>query len=250
MADNICKNKSLRKSLLLLEALIETPSMGITELSQRFGLNKSNVHDIISTFRTMGYVQQNKETLKYSLGLRLLQFSRAAAAFMYDQARMHQHLQDIAVESGEAAFFGVCDGCYVVYLEVAYPSSRQLSPSIHGMRAPAYCTGLGKAILSALPEEEWSQHIPSVLKPKTDHTITDPEALFSDLRSAQRHGYAIDHMEYEFGIKSVAVPCYGGTSKQLGALCVSGPSLRFSDRAIETYAHILLEKTSLLSAAL
>lgn len=243
------KNKSLRKALLLLEALLDAPSMGVTELSEKFGLNKSNVHDILSTFRAMGYVQQNGETSKYSLGFKLLDFSRAISLNLWSRQPMQQHLQDLAVETGESVFYGICDGQDVVYLEAAFPARQQVFPPVIGLRAPLYCTAIGKAMLSAMPEETWDSHIPEKLEKITDNTITDKGALYQSLRETREKGFGVDNMEYEHGIASVAVAIVDYGSKIHGGICISGPSPRFTQSQIEKHARRLREKTKLLSSA-
>lgn len=67
MDDDKIKVKSLKKALEILNCFEEKQPLGVTELSERMGLYKSNVHNILSTFEAMGYVEKDKDTGKYYL---------------------------------------------------------------------------------------------------------------------------------------------------------------------------------------
>ena len=69
--ENEIKVKSLYKALEILNCFVGKDSLGVTEIRERFGLCKSNVHNILSTFRQMGYLEQNEATGKYRLGMQI-----------------------------------------------------------------------------------------------------------------------------------------------------------------------------------
>ena len=53
------KVKSLAKALNILSCFtIQEPILGVTELANRIGVTKSNIHNILSTFTSMGYLQR------------------------------------------------------------------------------------------------------------------------------------------------------------------------------------------------
>ena len=95
-----------------------------------------------------------------------------------------------------------------------------------------YCTGLGKALLAFLPEEEQLQHIPTTFTKFTENTLTSQEALLEDLRQIRARGYSIDNMEHEYGVVCVAVPVFGHNGFPVAAISISGPSLRLQKEAI------------------
>ena len=75
--DDEIKVKSLQKALRVLECFLEHKEMGISEIATQLGLCKSSVHNIVSTFETMDYLRQNSATSRYSLGVKLCEYSRA-----------------------------------------------------------------------------------------------------------------------------------------------------------------------------
>ena len=69
MEDGEIKVKSLQKSLTILNCFVKKPRLGVTEISEMLDLNKSNVHNILTTFQAMNYLEQDTESGKYQLGL-------------------------------------------------------------------------------------------------------------------------------------------------------------------------------------
>ena len=62
------KVKSLHKALMVLDCFAEKQPLSITEISEKLGMYKSNVFDILSTLSAMNYVTKNEDSSKYSLG--------------------------------------------------------------------------------------------------------------------------------------------------------------------------------------
>lgn len=75
--NNEIKVKSLQKALEILNLFTEKPVLGVTEVSEYFGLYKSTVHNILSTLKAMEYLEQDEETGKYRLGIQIFNLSKA-----------------------------------------------------------------------------------------------------------------------------------------------------------------------------
>ena len=72
--------KSLQKALLVLNCFADSPLLGVTEISNRLGLYKSNVHSILSTLKAMDYIEQDPDTGKYRLSIAVFTLSSAVGA--------------------------------------------------------------------------------------------------------------------------------------------------------------------------
>lgn len=234
--------KSLWKALDILEYFSpEHPEAGILEISEALGLTQSNVCDIVKTFEKRGYLQQNKQNKKYYLGFRVLQLYRS---FYYNDAAneiIRPHLKAIAQQTGELVYYGtVCDG-KVLYLSQADPGSDSffMKKTAIGATAPLYCTGLGKAMLAYQSEAFIDDIIAQGLEPITGDTICDADVLRRELELIRQRGYAIDNMEHELGVRCVGVPILDRQGEVLGAISVTGTSLRFDQENTEEFARIL-----------
>ena len=232
------KVKSLAKALEVLECFtVKSPENGISEIARQCGLPKSSVHNILSTFQQMGYVNQNEETSRYSLSLKMLQFSRVVVAHIGLEEALMPYMRRIAAELKEIVYLGIPRGTEVVYISSFADGVHAESRSILGEQAPLYCTGIGKAMLAYLPNP--SAHLPETLAPFTAETITDAGALSMELERVRRQGYAVDNMEHEFGIKCLAVPVFGSKGEVECGVSISGPSLRFGDDRLESMARTM-----------
>src|SRR5438067_1094353 len=71
---------SLVKALDVLLALEQSPAgRGVTDIARALGLPKSAVHRLLVTFQACGFVQQQTETSRYTLGPVLARLGLRAA---------------------------------------------------------------------------------------------------------------------------------------------------------------------------
>lgn len=233
MAHETAKVSSLVKAMRVLECFsIKDPELGVTEIAKQLDLQKSTVHNILSTFETMGYLTQNSATGKYSLGVRLLQFSYIINNHMGYQKFFLPYMEKIADKLHETVFLAIPHDSEVLYLESRQPHDSMGDRKILGEHAPMYCTGLGKALMAFMPQEEQLKHIPDTFVKFTENTLDSKEALLEDLRRIRERGYSIDNMEHEYGVVCIALPVFGHDGSPVAAISISGPSLRLQREAI------------------
>ena len=222
------KVKSLAKAMEVLECFsVKQPELGVSEIARLTGLQKSSVHNMLSTFEQHGYVGKNPVTNRYYLGLKLLSFSYIITSYMGLNQLMMPYLKQIANTLHETVYLGIPSGPDVLYIDSCVDDGHNSSRNILGERAPLYCTGLGKAILAY--HEDPLSLLPDSLQSFTEYTITQPDRLLAELETIRQNGYAVDNMEHEYGIKCVALPLFGSDRRLRCAVSVSGPSLRFSE---------------------
>ena len=232
--------KSLARAMQVLECFsVEQPELGPSEIARMLGMQKSTVYNILSTFEQLGYLVKNPQSSRYFLGLKVLHLGYIVNSHHGLRDIFLPYLHRIAQETREVCYFGILDGSEVLYMESTYPSNQQQTRNILGERAPLYCTGLGKAMLAYLPEEQAEKVISGKLKAYTGCTITDPNVLRNNLEEIRQNGYATDNMEHEYGIRCVAVPIFNAAGKVFAAVSVSGPSPRFDPETIIQDAKIL-----------
>lgn len=236
------KVKSLYKALRVLDCFtVNQPELGITEISGMLGLYKSNVHNIVDTFVKAGYLEQNPENEKYKLGMKILELGHVISSNMNLRKMILPYMQELADLTGETVYLGIPNEGEVIYLESSSPKHQLSTRSMLGVKAPLYCTGIGKAMLSFLPEETVRSIIAKGLKKFTDHTITEPDRLLKEIAEIRARGYSIDNMEHEFGIKCVGMPILNKKKQVVAGISMSGPSLRYDDDKIKEYAARLQE---------
>lgn len=237
------KVKSLQKALEILNCFTKKSSWGVTEICEQLDLNKSNVHNILTTFKAMGYLDQDDESGRYKLGLSVYSLCYSLGQNLSIGSVAAPYLQELADMAGERVYLAIPHEQEIIYVTSAYPkTSIDLMRPIMGEHAQMHCTGLGKAMLAYLPEEKQRAYAARKLEAYTDYTITDGDALLKELREIRQRGYAIDNMEHEFGVKCVAVPVLGRNGQVVAGVSISGPSLRFYDERIQSLAKELQNK--------
>ena len=235
------KVKSLQKALEVLNCFIDKQPLGITEISQQLGLYKSNVHNILVTFKNMGYLEQDPETGKFRLGTAIFSLSRALKENMSISKIALPYLQRIAEETSEMVYLSILKEDEVLYLDVVYPMNQRYSVAgpVTGERAKLHCTGVGKAMLSRLPDRDVERILSGELKPFTDYTITDKKRLWKEVELARANGYAIDNMEIVLGVKCIGVAIMNHNGGVECGISISASSLCMEPDKIDEFAKIL-----------
>ena len=151
------------------------------------------------------------------------------------------HLERLAQRTGEAVHLVIRDAQDIVYIYKTESGPMRMSSRV-GLRSPLYCTGVGKAILATLTEEEvedvWRHSSPQKL---TVRTVTDLPALCAQLNEVRACGYAIDDEENELGIRCVALAIPGPGGKADSAFSISGLAPYMTPERIRRIASLALE---------
>ena len=228
------KVKSLAKAMHVLECFSNRePELGISDIARMLNLQKSTVHNIVSTFEEMGYMGQNKENGKYYLDVKLLQFCYIINNHLGYRKFFLPYMRKISQEMREVVYLGIPHDNEVLYIECCYPQDNNGGRNILGERAPMHCTSLGKVMLAYAPKEEQEAYAAQPMESFTSTTITTREQLLQELEEVRRQGYSVDRMEHEFGICCVGVPVFGNDGRVIAAVSISGPSLRFDQEMIQ-----------------
>ncbi|MFV0466715.1 MAG: IclR family transcriptional regulator [Lachnospiraceae bacterium] len=233
----------------ILELLAERGEMGLLELSQELNLNKTTVHRMLSSLIFMGYAKQREDTQKYSLSLKVVGIAGKLLEHTDILPIVRPYLEALSAESGETVHLVQRDGNHIIYIdkvESKVGSIRMVS--YIGMVHPMYCSGVGKAILAALSDENVRQVFDeSKIEKKTIHTITEYPRLKEELAKVQEVGYAIDDEENELGVRCIAVSLRDFTGDAKYALSISGPVSRMTHEKIQELSQRILEVREKLS---
>src|SRR5262249_42145804 len=131
-----------------------------------------------------------------SLALSNMDLHREAKPFIDKLARL----------SEQSVHLGVFNGREIVVVEREDYAERAPLTLNRTEIAPAYCTGLGKAILAFQDRATVGKVVKAGLKPFTRNTITTPAALQHELARVRKQGYAVDNAEHEIWVRCVAAP--------------------------------------------
>ncbi|HCJ58459.1 MAG TPA: hypothetical protein DHV55_14680 [Clostridiaceae bacterium] len=116
-----------------------------------------------------------------------------------------------------------------------------------GSRMPAYCTGMGKAMLAYIDDEKINNLLPDALEPMTEHTITDKNELLKRLADIREKGYAMDNEENSIGLRCIAAPIFDHKGNAKYAISVSGPTVRMTDKRMKNIISIIKDSARKIS---
>ena len=160
------KIKSLKKMMDVLNCFIEKQPLGVTEISEKLGLYKSNVHNILSTMVSMDYLEQDKISGKYYLGIGVVRLSRAVGnRFSFHNAALY-HMQAISHEAGEIVYLSVPMKRMIYYLDAILPErvyylnySGRFVSNYRDSTEMMHCTASGKAMLATMCKADQEEYL-------------------------------------------------------------------------------------------
>ncbi|MFC7407105.1 IclR family transcriptional regulator [Georgenia alba] len=228
--------QSVDRVIDLLEIMTDLGGdVALNEIAAASQLPLPTIHRLMRTLVMRGYARQ-LPSRRYTLGPRLIRLGESAGRQLGAGAR--PHLERLAGELGETANLAMIDRDMAVYVaQAASRHSMRMFTEV-GRRVYCHCTGVGKVVLSQLPDKTIREIIGRVgMQPATDQSITSLDALLKEMERIRERGYAVDDGEQEIGVRCYAVPVPDAPTPT--ALSVSGPAIRVTDDFGETAVPML-----------
>ena len=195
----------LNRAVDILDAftVAPTPSLRLSELAERTGLPKATLHRLLAALEVLGLVERTGSG--HQLGIRLFELGEHVPRKERLREAAQPFMQDLFEVSHDTVHLAVLEGTDVVYLErIRGHRSAPISSRVGG-RLPAYCTGVGKAMLAFAPEAAMSV-LAGPLERRTAYTIIDHQLFAEELNGIRQSGLSFDHEENQIGVNCVAAP--------------------------------------------
>lgn len=245
--------ETLERGLRVLEAFSrESPSLSMTEIAEREGLNKSTAFRFAHTLEELGYLERDPETKRYRPGLKVLRLGFTALNSLEMAQIAQPYLKALSDRCGKTTNMTVRDESDIVYV-VRNKTQQILATDLHlGSRLPVYCTSMGKAQLIDLSSDALRDLLgEGPYEQRGPNTITTLRALLDELADVRSQGYAVNDEELASGLRSVAAPVRDHTGQIVAAINISVPSVRVSRKLLEDQlAAMAMESGRQISSAL
>lgn len=208
-----------------------------TELLADSPFPKATLYRFLQTLTNQRMLSYDAERQTYAPGMRLVRLAHAAWAQSSLAPIARAHIDRLSGMVGETVHLAQLDHGQVLYVDKRNARDPVQMFSQAGKVGPAYCTGVGKAMLAFLPDAE----LDDVLSQQswhrfTDHTHVTADSLRTELAHIRARGFGFDNEEHEPGIICVAVPILGASGRPLGALSVTSTTTRLSLERLEALA--------------
>lgn len=176
--------------------------LSLSELSERARLPLTTSHRLAAELVALGLLE--RDAAGYRIGLGAFRIGVRAPAYAAVRRLALPFMSELSAETGENVQLGVLDGDAVTYLERTVGRRSVPLVSHPGSRLPLHATGVGKAILASLPDDDVRRILSAPLARFTPHTITAPGALLREVRAIRERGFAFTKEEVSLGSFSVA----------------------------------------------
>ncbi len=243
--------QSLSRALTLLEALARAEGgVSLTDLAQQVGLPASTTHRLLRTLEGRRYAAFDTDRGLWSIGVQTFTVGSAFLAERDVVAAARPIMRELMERAGESVNLGVLDEGEAVFLVQVLCREMMLMVVRPGSRAPVHASGIGKALLAALPAAE----VHTILDRRglahfTPRTITSARALHHALGQIRERGYAVDDEEHAVGLRCVAATVHDEHGDPLAALSLSGPRARIDDRRLARLGAAVVEAADAATAA-
>lgn len=203
-------SSSLVAGMAILDSLGDAKPAGVTELAERFGMNRSTMHRYLTTLKALGYIEQGSgRQYRIGIGVTTLGCSSLASTPLVLQAE--ESMKTLARRTGFTVSLGALDGVDVVTLYCVRGrlgfGPQLIDRSAESPRWPAYCTALGKMLLANVPPGVGRELLAQLtLKPVTQHTVRSKKALRENLTEIVETDLAICDREFSNDTVMIAAP--------------------------------------------
>ncbi len=216
-----------------LDVLDRVASFGrpvrFSELLESSPFPKASLYRFLQTLTNQGMLAFDRDRQTYTPGIRLVRLAHAAWQQSSLAPIARPHIERLSRAVGETVHLAQLDHGQVLYVDKRNAVEPIEMYSQAGKIGPAYCTGVGKAMLAF----ESPDVLDKVLRQQsyhrfTERTLVTEAALRSQLGTIRENGFAVDDEEHEAGIICVAVPILSDTRRVLGGLSVTTSTARRS----------------------
>ena len=232
----------LAKGLKVIEAFTaERPRLSISEAADIAGFDRATTRRCLLTLWEQGYASYDGKF--FTVTPRVLRLGTGCLASLPIPRIVQPYLDALSERIGQSSSVSILDETEIVYIARA-AQRRVMSISLMpGSRLPAYCTSMGRVLLSALDEREAREILEgSALVARTERTEIRIDRLLDDIRLTKERGFAAIDQEVESGLVSVAVPLKSAAGRIVAAanigMASGGRTMR---EVIDRYVPPLLE---------
>lgn len=206
-ADQQPDHRPTLRVLEVLEVLAQHPEGStLTDLSQAAGISKSTMVPILRTMERHNFIAMDPVDKSYTVGIKAFSVGSSFVEKVPVVAMLRAEMERVVSVCQETCQLGVLDGPDVLYIaKVDSTQSIRLISSI-GKRIPAYCTALGKALLSEMPAEAIAELFPEPLDAFTSHTLGSVDEVASQIAAQRETGIFRENEESSENVICFSVP--------------------------------------------
>ena len=233
------KNKSFSKGLQVLKEIMSyNKPVTANVLCQKLQIDKSTMSRLITTLMDENFIEYKGDSKEIVLSdiLRKIVYKDDREKIVEKTRAL---LDEIFYLTNEASYIGILDNNATLYLNQVDKSNRVIKTrdSI-GFHSPLHSNAFGKILIAFSKKVDMNS---LNLTKFTSNTITSITKLEKEIEQIKQRGYATGDEEHEFGLKSIAAPYFNKKNEFVGAVGISGLSVRLDEEKLHKYGEEILK---------
>lgn len=224
---------SIDKAIDILRLLSLKPNLTLKQIVEELNFPLSTCFNIINTLQNRGFVEKNKLTSQYTLGLTLMRIGMQIYQNIDIRKFAFPIMKELVSKFGETSYLTGLDKSTfegVVLDKIESLKTVTVVRSI-GSKVPLYASATGKSLLSGFTPEELEEYLCNVTFIKfTDKTIANREMLMKELEKIRIMGYTITEDEMGDGASAVSAPIKDNQGNVVAAISIAGPMTRMENQ--------------------
>ncbi|HEU0223153.1 MAG TPA: IclR family transcriptional regulator C-terminal domain-containing protein [Paracoccaceae bacterium] len=233
--------RSISRALAILRALAaSSDGLTLSETAERAGLAPSTAHRILTTLESERFVRFEAAGGLWQVGVAAFTIGSAFARNRDIVGLSRPYLRRLMEVTGETANIYVESGGEAICMAQVESRFPMRAITQVGGRAKMHWSAAGKALLSAMPDEQVLRLLSEQGMPRAaPNTITTPEALLRELAQIRRRRFAHDGEEFAEGLRCIALPLLDEVGRAVAAISISGPTARMMPGRIPSLEEVL-----------
>ena len=219
-----------------------------SEILAQSDLPKPTLYRFVQSLTNQNMLSYDADRQTYAPGMRLVRLAHSAWAQSSLAPVAGPSMDALFAQVGEAVHLAQIDNGQVLFIDKRKPTAAYDTLAQAGQVAPAYCTGVGKAILAFMSDEGRARALrQQAFMGYTDATHTDAASLIAELDQIRADGVAYDREEHEAGIISIAAPIIA-RDRVIGALSIATATTRHDIAGLTGYRDLLTQAATQIGA--
>lgn len=195
--------------------------LGVTQIADRLGLTKGSVHRHLSTLVERGYLKQNMQTARYSIGAKSRILARAAPEVDLIQIA-EGPMRDLRDSLGQTVVLSsMSPRGALVHFTVSSTSPIEIGVR-PGSELSFASSAQGRVLLAYSPRPFQERILARDIERLTSRTITDRDLLDAELAKIVKQGFSSAPEETLLGINAVASPIFDEHDTIIASVAVVG----------------------------
>lgn len=198
----------------------ENPTLSLSEISKSLGVSRTVPYRLLYTLQSLGYLDQDENTKRYSLTPKVLEIGFAYLSSLKLPEIAQPYMENLRDVLGTSCHLSILDGQEVVYIGTAPVRNVSIINVNIGTRLPAQSLANGRVLLAFQPQERLVDKLKAGNSSFEGSNITSTPSIQKELETIRRQGYAITEGDFLPGVHSAAAPIFDYTGSVKAALNV------------------------------